>query len=231
MTKHLLALAAFSAASLSAATLTFSVSTSPSFDPGPTVSYSTLLNLPGFNGALGTLTGVNLYIETQMNQGGTWRNDGGNQTTYGYGYIGLNGNPAARISVNGLGLLTAFIQDGTSAFTGFRSDTQNPGQTGTFSTIQEFANNGSGPLGPSVSITGFSNGGANIPYSVDAVAGFLSTCGNGNCFADIQTRMGARITVTYTYDERVDGVPEPATQVLVGAGLLLVGLVSRRFAR
>lgn len=231
MTKYLLALAALSAASLSAATQTFSVTTSPNFDPGPTVSYSTLLNLPGFNGALGTLTGVNLYIETQMNQGGTWRNDGGNQTTYGYGYIGLNGNPAARISVNGLGLLAAFIQDGTAGFTNFRSDTQDPGQTGSFSTIQEFANNGSGPLGPAVNIAGFSNGGANIGYNVDAVAGFLSTCGNGNCSADIQTRMGARITVTYTYDERVDGVPEPTTQVLVGAGLLLVGLVSRRFSR
>ena len=102
MTKTLLALAALSAASLSAATQTFSVSTSPNFDPGPTVSYSTLLNLPGFNNALGTLTAVNLYVETQMNQGGTWRNDGGNQTTYGYGYISILGNPAAQISVTGL---------------------------------------------------------------------------------------------------------------------------------
>ncbi|MFN7935155.1 MAG: choice-of-anchor E domain-containing protein [Bryobacteraceae bacterium] len=255
MTKTLLALAALSAASLTAATQTFSVTTNPNgYNPGPTVSYDTLAVfnsvpggscaavgalgvtatcLPGFDnqGGTRTLTGVNLFIETQMNQGGTWRNDGGSPATYGYGYIGIGGAPAAQILVNGLGLGAAFIQNGTAAFTNFRSDLQNPGGVGSFSTVQEFADNGGGPLGPAVPLAGFDNGGALIPYQVLAQAGFLSTCTNGNCFSDIQTRMGARITVQYTYTVDETGVPEPSTNVLMGAGLLVIGLVSRKFVR
>ena len=213
-----LALAALMGLSLNAATISFGpVSTTPSFNPGDQSSYVQFLNLPLFNPALGTLTGVEITVDTQLNKSGNMVNNGSNAASLGYTY-----GPTS-IGVTGLGVVHS--QVATAAFTVGQTFLNVPGSGGVvnIAALQEF------DLGNvfNPGIAGFTGVGT-TPYQVDAVANLFTSCGSGNCATNIATLMGAQISVTYTYTVDETGVPEPSTNLLMGAGLLLVGLIARK---
>lgn len=98
----------------------------------------------------------------------------------------------------------------------------------TFDTGILFDNTSNAGVNPAV-LTPFIGVG-NLNYLTTPNASFANVCG-GDCTITNFSRYGVRMTITYDYTADESGIPEPTTQVLVGAGLLLVGLVSRRFAR
>ncbi|MCC6263965.1 MAG: PEP-CTERM sorting domain-containing protein [Bryobacterales bacterium] len=204
---------------LQAATITLGPVTSVGgYDPGDKTSYISSILLPQFNSGLGTLTGVAITVDTQINRSGSMVNNGSTAATLSYFY------GTTQISISGEGV--NHTQSATGAFTAgetFNSVAANGG-TVVITSLQEYdlANVfNSGNL--SVFI-----GSGTVAYAVNAVSNLGTICGSGNCATNIDTRMGGQMTVTYTYEPDTNEVPEPASFAMVGLGVLALGMIGRR---
>jgi hypothetical protein len=177
--------------------------------------------LPQFDSSLGTLTGVQITVDTQINKSGSMTNNGSIAATLSYGYN------LAQITVNGEGV--SHLQQATNTFTFGEVFLNVAGNGGTvqIQSLQEFdLANIFNPGNLSAFI-----GAGTVAYAVNGDANLLTGCGSGNCATNIFTRMGAQMTVTYTYEpDEENPIPEPTTFVLVGLGVLGLGLIGRRKA-
>lgn len=215
----LLLLTALAGIGLQAATITFGpVSQLGGFNPGDQTSYSRLIQLPQFNPALGTLTGIEITVDTQMNKSGNLQNNGSSAAPLSYNYT------LALITVNGTGVTHS--QAGSVAFTAgetFLNVPGNGGQAIITSLQEQDLNNIFNPA----NLAAFTGLGL-MDYTVDASAILVTGCGSGNCQTNIATLMGAQMTITYTYDLPNNDVPEPTTFALFGLGIVGLGLLKRR---
>lgn len=204
---------------LQAATISYGpVTTSPGFDPGDQTNYLQTLSLSQFNPSLGTLTGVQITVDTQLQKSGSLINTGASATDMDYTYR------SAGIAVTGAGV--SHIQNASPAFLAGEFFLGVPGNGGsvTIAALQEFSlGNIFNPGSLSLFI-----GTGTVDYAVNAAANLLTGCGNGNCASNIVTTMGARIGITYTYEPDMNEVPEPASFAMVGLGVLALGLLGRR---
>lgn len=204
---------------LQAATITLGpVSSAGGYSPGNQTSYSDSILLPQFNAGLGTLTGVEITIDSQINKSGSLVNNGSEAAPVSYSYT------LAQISVTGSGV--NYSQSATSTFTNGEIFGSVSGEGGSvvIAELQEFSlDNLFNPGDLSAFI-----GAGTVAYAVNASAILNTDCGSGNCGTLINTRMGAQMTVTYTYEPDVNQVPEPASIAMVGLGVLALGLVGRR---
>lgn len=202
-----------------AATISYGpVSTSPNFDPGDQTSYAQTISLNQFNPTLGTLTGVQITVDTQLQKSGTLVNNGSNATNMNYLY------QSGQITVAGEGV--NHTQNASSTFIAGESFSNVAGGGGiaTIAFLQEtFLGDVFNPSNLSAFI-----GTGTVDYAVNAAANLLTGCGNANCASNIVTKMGAQMTVTYTYTPDTNEVPEPASFAMVGLGVLALGLIGRR---
>ncbi len=205
-------------AGLQAATISYGpVSTTPGFDPGDQTSYTQTISLNQFDSSLGTLTGVQITVDTQLQKSGTLENNGSNAANLSYFY------QSGSITVNGEGV--THTQDATATFLAGESfnGVAGGGGVATITFLQESSlGNVFNPLDLSAFI-----GLGTVDYAVNAAADLFTGCGNANCASNITTRMGARMTVTYTYEPSMNEVPEPASFAMVGLGVLALGLIGR----
>jgi len=175
---------------LQAATITLGpVSSSGGYDPGNQTSYSDSILLPQFNAGLGTLTGVEISIDSQINKSGSLVNNGSNAAPVSYSYT------LAQISVTGEGV--NHLQTATGTFTAGEIFANVVGEGGTveIADLQEFSlDNLFNPGDLSAFI-----GAGTVAYAVNASALLNTGCGSGNSGTLVNTRMGAQMTVTYTY--------------------------------
>ncbi len=204
---------------LQAATITLGpVTSSGGYDPGDKTSYISNILLPQFNSGLGTLTGVAITVDTQINRSGSMVNNGSTAATLSYLY------GTTDITITGEGV--NHTQSATGAFTSgqtFNSVAANGG-TVTIASLQEYdLSNLFNPGNLSAFI-----GGGTVAYVVNAQSNLFTSCGSGNCATNIDTRMGGQMTVTYTYEPDTNEVPEPASFAMVGLGVLALGMIGRR---
>jgi hypothetical protein len=207
---------------LQAATITLGpVAQTGGYNPGDQTSFVSQILLPQFNSALGTLTGVEISLDSQIIKSGSMTNNGSIAATLSYGYN------LAQITVNGEGV--SHLQQATNTFTFGEVFLNVAGSGGTvqIQTLQEFD---LGNIFNPGNLSAFIGLGS-VAYTVNGDANLLTGCGSGNCATNIITRMGAQMTVTYTYTpvpDDGDPIPEPTTFVLVGLGVLGLGLIGRR---
>lgn len=207
---------------LQAATITLGpIAQTGGYNPGDQTSFVSQILLPQFDSSLGTLTGVEISIDTQINKAGSMTNNGSIAASLSYGYN------LAQITVNGEGV--SHTQQATNSFTFGEVFLSVAGNGGTvqIQSLQEFdLANIFNPGNLSAFI-----GAGTVAYVVNGDANLLTGCGSGNCATNVVTRMGAQMTVTYTYTpvpDDGDPIPEPATFALVGLGVLGLGLIGRR---
>ena len=204
---------------LQAATITLGpVTSSGGYDPGDKTSYISNILLPQFDSGLGTLTGVEISIDTQINRSGSMTNNGSTAATLSYLY------GTTQITITGEGV--SHTQGATGAFTvgeTFNSVAANGG-TVTITSLQEYdLANIFNPGNLSAFI-----GSGTVAYAVNTQSNLFTSCGSGNCATNIDTRMGGQMTVTYTYEPDTNEVPEPASFAMVGLGVLALGMIGRR---
>lgn len=204
---------------LQAATITLGpVTSSGGYDPGDQTSYVSNILLPQFNSALGTLTGVQITVDTQINRSGSMTNNGSTAADLSYFY------GATQISISGEGV--SHTQSASGAFTAGESFSGVAASGGTvnIASLQEYD---LGNLFNAGNLSAFIGSGS-VSYAVNAVSNLFTSCGSGNCATNIITRMGGQMTVTYTYEPDTNEVPEPASFAMVGLGVLALGMIGRR---
>lgn len=207
------------AVGLQAATISYGpVSTSPNFDPGDQTNYSQTLSLNQFNPSLGTLTGVQITVDTQLQKSGSLVNNGTNATALSYFY------QSGAITVNGEGV--SHSQAASSTFLGGESFANIAGGGGV-ATIAFLQESDLGNVFNPGNLSAFI-GTSTVDYLVNAGANLFTGCGSANCDSQIVTKMGAQMTVTYTYLPDTNEVPEPASFAMVGLGVLALGLIGRK---
>ncbi|MDZ7638019.1 MAG: PEP-CTERM sorting domain-containing protein [Bryobacterales bacterium] len=204
---------------LHAATITLGPIAQPGgYNLGDQTSFNTNILLPQFNAGLGTLTGVEITVDTQINKDGSLVNNGSNAAPVSYNYT------LATISVTGEGVNHSQSASGTFTVGETFLNVAGGGGSVPISSLQEFD---LGNIFNPGNLSAFIGGGT-IAYAVNGSAILNTGCGSGNCATLINTRMGAQISVTYTYEPDTNEIPEPASFALVGLGVLALGLVGRR---
>ncbi|MBS1825001.1 MAG: PEP-CTERM sorting domain-containing protein [Acidobacteria bacterium] len=227
MFRSLLMLAALTVASSSAATLTYSFALANC--PGCNINFPALattnwagnVTVPKFDPTLGNLQSVSVTLKGSLD-----------------GDIQIESLDAAPTTITSTLLATITLTrpdtstivvvipqvqliDNVTAFDGNIDFGGGSGRT--------YANQGGSASSthvspPPISDLALFSGVGNIVLPIGAVASSGAT-GAGNLLALIRTRAGAEVEVTYTFD---DGVPEPATFVLIGGGLIGLAFLRRR---
>ncbi|MFL5251844.1 MAG: choice-of-anchor E domain-containing protein [Rhodopila sp.] len=176
------------------------------------------LNFAGFDGSLGTLTGVTVSVLEEVS--GTVQNTN-------------TGNDASGIDSWLVNTWTVYLPSALNSVSHL---------TGTSASADQYDDLDPGATGDVVTVTGSSNGSAASAASNDLTAyksaftvtakdlgGVTVSADNGNGQSAYTDTGTITVSVTYTYDAPPPPpVPEPATLAILGGGLFGLGLVRRR---
>lgn len=177
------------------------------------------LTFAQFNPGLGTLNSVSILIESYMKAEIIMTNNEAITNNASYGFQSTPQVTATGQDVNYLNQASLFpiAPVNIAILSG-----------GTFDTGLLYDSTSNSNVNPANLVPYIGLGSLN--YLTTPTASFSNICG-GDCQITNFSRYGVRMTLTYDYTADETGVPEPSTNALMGAGLLVIGLVSRKFAR
>ena len=198
----------------------------PQYSPTNWDGTTQSLALPRFNPALGTLTGISLSLLGGIQSSGSLNNTGDVTATINDASATMDisilapGTPTPSDGSSG-----ALITVGPTLFHVGSTDLA-PGGSIAFGPVTDNANNTT-PI-----TTAFAPyvGSGNVLFPLVAVADSNFDYDGGNLQLSQSTGARAQAAITYTYNAAAApvSVPEPATPAMLGAGLLCLGLLSRR---
>jgi hypothetical protein len=180
------------------------------------VPFTDTVMLPGFNTALGTLTGVTITTSTS--------------TVAQVVLYNFTGSAQSGLSATATVPVTGTGPDGSSA-TATSSATVSGISIGsgtgpyTFSGV-EGTNTGSSAVASSRFSYYEVSGVVDVPFSFAAGTGTYSVTAPNNVAVTGSATAGGYLSVTYTYTAAV--VPEPSSLTLAGIGIVALGLFGRR---
>lgn len=209
---------ALCASASQAAFVSYNTTISPSNTPFST-SFTTQL----FDSTLGTLTGINLSLTSNVLATLNVFNAGASATPF------TNGQVILPITVTATTPDATSVTAAATAFQATGTALAGPGSTTSFSGLGATGSN-SVTVAPVNFMNYIGMGGGLATFNASASNGNYSGTGPQNLFFGGSATADGSFTITYTYDTPT-AVPLPAAAWLLGSGLVSLGAAARRRRR